>query len=151
MFKKICFVWNNYWSKRVAWLLDGIIFFRLLSSISTRNRWNCFVFSLLDRLTDFSCRMENRYCTRIVLIIHALRLIRGENCSYLFTGISNLNYKVSKVTYSLLSRRCMCSSGYTGQNCESDYIPCDPSPCENGGSCHQLGELGYACHCPEGE
>lgn len=45
----------------------------------------------------------------------------------------------------------MCSSGYTGQNCESDYIPCDPSPCENGGSCHQLGEHDYECICPEGE
>ncbi|EFN74105.1 Neurogenic locus Notch protein [Camponotus floridanus] len=47
--------------------------------------------------------------------------------------------------------KCMCSSGYTGQNCESDYIPCDPSPCENGGSCQQVSELGYACHCPEGD
>ena len=47
--------------------------------------------------------------------------------------------------------RCMCSSGYTGQNCESDYIPCDPSPCENGGSCHQLGEHDYECLCSEGE
>lgn len=45
----------------------------------------------------------------------------------------------------------MCSSGYTGQNCESDYIPCDPSPCENGGSCHQLGEHDYECICSEGE
>lgn len=54
-------------------------------------------------------------------------------------------------TCALLSCRCMCSSGYTGQNCESDYIPCDPSPCENGGSCRQTSELGYECQCPEGE
>lgn len=45
----------------------------------------------------------------------------------------------------------MCSSGYTGQNCENDYIPCDPSPCENGGSCHQLSEHDYECICSEGE
>lgn len=45
----------------------------------------------------------------------------------------------------------MCSSGYTGQNCESDYIPCNPSPCENGGSCHQISEHDYKCICAEGE
>lgn len=45
----------------------------------------------------------------------------------------------------------MCTTGYTGQNCESEYIPCDPSPCANGGSCQQLDKLSYECHCPEGE
>lgn len=47
--------------------------------------------------------------------------------------------------------RCMCSSGYTGQNCENEYIPCDPSPCKNGGTCHQIDGLDYECICPEGE
>lgn len=51
----------------------------------------------------------------------------------------------------VFSCRCMCSNGYTGQNCESEYIPCEPSPCENGGSCLQLGEHAYECICPEGE
>lgn len=45
----------------------------------------------------------------------------------------------------------MCNSGYTGQNCESDYIPCDPSPCLNGGLCHHLDNLNYKCTCPEGK
>ncbi|KAL2718632.1 neurogenic locus Notch protein isoform X2, partial [Vespula squamosa] len=44
---------------------------------------------------------------------------------------------------------CMCSSGYTGQNCENEYIPCDPSPCQNGGSCRSIDELEYQCLCPE--
>ncbi|KAK0092922.1 hypothetical protein PV326_000317 [Microctonus aethiopoides] len=45
---------------------------------------------------------------------------------------------------------CMCKTGYTGQNCENEYIPCDPSPCMNGGSCRQLDQLEYECHCPQG-
>ncbi|KAH0564513.1 hypothetical protein KQX54_012526 [Cotesia glomerata] len=44
---------------------------------------------------------------------------------------------------------CSCDSGYTGHNCESEYIPCDPTPCLNGGSCRQLNELEYECTCPE--
>lgn len=47
--------------------------------------------------------------------------------------------------------RCMCTSGYTGQNCENEYIPCNPSPCKNGGTCHQTDDLDYECICPEGE
>lgn len=46
--------------------------------------------------------------------------------------------------------RCVCETGYTGQNCESQYIPCEPSPCENGGTCHPLDSLSYQCSCPEG-
>ncbi|KAK2578463.1 hypothetical protein KPH14_011633 [Odynerus spinipes] len=49
-----------------------------------------------------------------------------------------------------VSTRCMCSSGYTGQNCENEYIPCDPSPCQNGGSCRSIKELDYQCLCPDG-
>ncbi|EZA59825.1 Neurogenic locus notch protein-like protein [Ooceraea biroi] len=62
--------------------------------------------------------------------------------------------RVTRVFLLLLlvaSSRCMCSSGYTGQNCESDYIPCNPSPCENGASCHQLSEHEYECICPDGK
>lgn len=52
---------------------------------------------------------------------------------------------------SFLTYRCMCTSGYTGQNCENEYIPCNPSPCKNGGTCHQTDDLDYECICPEGE
>lgn len=53
--------------------------------------------------------------------------------------------------FCLFMFRCMCPSGYTGQNCENEYIPCDPSPCQNGGSCRSIDELEYQCLCPEGE
>lgn len=45
----------------------------------------------------------------------------------------------------------MCNAGYTGQNCESEYIPCDPSPCQNGGQCRQIDKLTYECDCPSGK
>lgn len=47
--------------------------------------------------------------------------------------------------------RCICNAGYTGQNCESAYIPCDPSPCKNGGQCRQVDKLMYECECPTGK
>ena len=37
--------------------------------------------------------------------------------------------------------------GYTGSNCTSDIDECDPSPCQNGGSCTQ-GINWYTCACP---
>ncbi|CAB0002147.1 unnamed protein product, partial [Nesidiocoris tenuis] len=43
--------------------------------------------------------------------------------------------------------RCMCEPGYTGINCESEYFPCDPSPCQNG-VCKQVDSLNYECKCP---
>lgn len=36
-------------------------------------------------------------------------------------------------------------------NCESPYIPCSPSPCQNGGSCIVLGQLSYDCNCVQGK
>ncbi len=47
--------------------------------------------------------------------------------------------------------RCNCAPQFTGRNCESPYIPCSPSPCENGGSCIVMGSLAYQCKCVEGE
>lgn len=47
--------------------------------------------------------------------------------------------------------RCICNAGYTGQNCENEYIPCDPSPCVNGGICRPLDKLTYECDCPSGK
>jgi UDP:flavonoid glycosyltransferase YjiC (YdhE family) len=45
----------------------------------------------------------------------------------------------------------MCHAGYTGQNCENKYIPCDPSPCLNDGECLEVDTLSYKCQCPTGE
>lgn len=46
--------------------------------------------------------------------------------------------------------RCICNPGYTGKNCESEYIPCNPSPCKNDGLCRQIDSLTYECKCPTG-
>lgn len=45
----------------------------------------------------------------------------------------------------------MCDAGYTGKNCESPYIPCAPSPCQNGGTCKQSTKFNYECKCPPGK
>ncbi|KAK7580716.1 hypothetical protein V9T40_001345 [Parthenolecanium corni] len=42
---------------------------------------------------------------------------------------------------------CVCDSGYTGKNCESKFVPCNPSPCENHGICKPLDSLKYECKC----
>ncbi|XP_037118459.1 protocadherin Fat 4 [Syngnathus acus] len=44
---------------------------------------------------------------------------------------------------------CSCRPGYTGAVCETDVDECQPSPCHNGGTCHNL-VGGFSCTCPEG-
>ena len=51
----------------------------------------------------------------------------------------------------ILVFRCECDKGYTGKNCESYYYPCDPSPCDNGGRCSEVGKYDYKCSCPAGK
>lgn len=44
---------------------------------------------------------------------------------------------------------CSCRPGYTGALCGTDIDECRPSPCHNGGSCHNL-VGGFSCTCPDG-
>ena len=46
--------------------------------------------------------------------------------------------------------RCICPREYTGRRCEELYVPCQPSPCRNGGTCSQSGSLSYQCICQLG-
>ncbi|XP_062874781.1 protocadherin Fat 4 [Trichomycterus rosablanca] len=44
---------------------------------------------------------------------------------------------------------CDCRPGYAGSLCETDINECLPSPCHNGGTCHNL-IGGFSCSCPDG-
>ena len=64
-----------------------------------------------------------------------------------------MDYKTRILTFVLTSlfRRCHCEDGWTGKNCDTLYVPCQPSPCENGGVCSPIGNYQYNCSCPNGE
>lgn len=63
---------------------------------------------------------------------------------------SRLHFVKCYFSVSCSCYRCMCEPGYTGQNCESEYYPCQPSPCLNDGRCKQIDPLTYQCQCPIG-
>lgn len=50
---------------------------------------------------------------------------------------------------SLFLHRCLCVTGYTGQNCEVNINDCDSSPCLNHATCVDALNS-YVCKCPPG-
>uniref|UniRef100_A0A5S6QDZ3 EGF-like domain-containing protein n=1 Tax=Trichuris muris TaxID=70415 RepID=A0A5S6QDZ3_TRIMR len=41
---------------------------------------------------------------------------------------------------------CICTGGFTGKHCSTEYKSCHEDPCRNGGSCHTK-DNGYSCSC----
>ncbi|KAG8264050.1 hypothetical protein J6590_019394 [Homalodisca vitripennis] len=89
-------------------------------------------------------------CRQSVGLIHAQAHSRARVCA---TGPvcckSNREFYANLSVYEKVEL-CTCEPGYTGKNCESEYIPCDPSPCLNDGACKQIDNLNYECQCVTG-
>ena len=47
------------------------------------------------------------------------------------------------------SYTCECTTGYTGERCETNIDGCESMPCEHGGSCID-GVDSYTCECTTG-
>lgn len=42
---------------------------------------------------------------------------------------------------------CICSTGWTGADCQIEVDPCSSGPCDNGGTCVRKERGGYECRC----
>lgn len=78
----------------------------------------------------------------------------GASCKRHLAVGPNLN-TVESLPVILVSNRplqpyvCHCRPGYAGSLCQMDIDECQPSPCHNGGTCHNL-VGGFSCSCPDG-
>ncbi|CAF0862455.1 unnamed protein product [Adineta steineri] len=45
---------------------------------------------------------------------------------------------------------CLCPYGFDGQQCQTDYRPCQPDTCWNNGICNQTSNTTFYCLCREG-
>ena len=99
-----------------------------------------------EKRVEAGCRDSNKKLRHRVLWSRVLLHI---SC-HAIDGISFRKIINESLLSSYLKYRCNCNTGYTGQNCESQYVPCSPSPCQNGGSCKAIDKLNYECRCPPG-
>ena len=49
------------------------------------------------------------------------------------------------------SFQCRCTMEWTGTQCDYRFVPCQPSPCENGATCVRTDTYGHVCECRPGE
>uniref|UniRef100_A0A672GRE9 Neurogenic locus notch homolog protein 1 n=1 Tax=Salarias fasciatus TaxID=181472 RepID=A0A672GRE9_SALFA len=56
---------------------------------------------------------------------------------------------ISRFPFVSFSYRCLCDSGWSGQNCDINNNECESNPCMNGGTCKDM-TSGYVCTCRMG-
>ena len=77
-----------------------------------------------------------------------ITLLFSSEFNFWLTSLYNL-YVKTNVTGTLA-----CSSKYCSNHCVYKFIatasgPCSSSPCENGGTCVNVGTTDFFCNCPE--
>ena len=74
--------------------------------------------------------------------------IYSEKKSILFYQSKTLTFMFLPQNVGTTSYRCVCQSGYSGQNCDTNVNECASNPCQNGGSCMDRVN-GYQCQCSD--
>lgn len=90
----------------------------------------------------------NEICTFVRLFFIFVGQFCNETVLPECTNTTCLNGGNCSVTNESIS--CECQTGWTGENCESMYDPCDTHLCYNNGTCNSTDDGTATCVCEEG-
>uniref|UniRef100_A0A673BLA4 Crumbs cell polarity complex component 2b n=1 Tax=Sphaeramia orbicularis TaxID=375764 RepID=A0A673BLA4_9TELE len=91
--------------------------------------------------TDPNHRTYKCLCPPHYTGVNCSEIIGKENCDRICENGTCI--KMSATSF-----KCICDIRVSGPPCEPRRTPCDPDPCDNGGTCEERPD-GFVCHCPE--